>query len=205
MLGMETTIVCGIDEAGRGPLCGPVTAAAVVLPAGIDKGGLRDSKKLSPRARQEAAEWIRELAAWGLGWVSAEEIDRINILQASLLAMRLAFEDLERHPRFPGGTGLVLIVDGNKAPSIPGHNPRVLVKADDLVPEVSAASILAKTARDAWIASWVRENDPEDRYGMLQHKGYPTALHRSQISILGPSPIHRLSFRLPPRMNASPS
>ena len=192
---MDVTIVCGIDEAGRGPLCGPVTAAAVVLPPDFELSGIRDSKKLTAGAREAAAARIRSDAAWGIGWADAAEIDKFNILEATFLAMRRAFAELERHSKFPGGQ-LRIVVDGNRAPKIGDWPVDCLVGGDDLEPAISAASILAKTARDSWIADWVAEFDPADRYGLLKHKGYPTAMHRARIAELGLSSIHRRSFRV---------
>lgn len=203
---MKTTIYCGIDEAGRGPLCGPVFAAAVIIPDVSSIPGLRDSKKLSARRRDELAAQIRELAIFGIGQADGPEIDRINILQASFLAMRRAVSALETHPAAQslpiGDLALTFLVDGNKAPSLSTALPfasqscACLVGGDDLEPSISAASILAKTSRDAWIEAWVAANDPGDSYGMLAHKGYPTPLHVQKLAELGPSPIHRASFRV---------
>jgi ribonuclease HII len=192
-------VICGIDEAGRGPLAGPVCAAAVVLPAGFPCDLLDDSKKLSPLRRENARRRIcAEAAAWGIGWASAAEIDEINILKASLLAMKRAYEAMGR-----GGVsgrdmdvltagGLRAIVDGLYVPDI-SISVTALVKADAQIPEVMAASILAKTARDRMMDrySWLY---PE--YGYEGHKGYPTKLHRERIAEYGPSPIQRKSFRV---------
>jgi len=215
-------MLCGIDEAGRGPLAGPVCAAAVVLPGDFPVNLLNDSKKLSEKKREEVRGVIVEKAlAWGVGWATHIEIDSINILQASLLAMRRAFERLftsvpERWPaklekEIPFGLpfsqantpkNLEVIIDGNRAPELPvselsargiSVNCRTLVKADATVPEVMAASILAKTARDQ-IMSHYAELYPQ--YGYDGHKGYPTAEHRKLVLKLGPSPIQRKSFRV---------
>jgi ribonuclease HII len=179
-------VICGIDEAGRGPLAGPVTAAAVILGKGFPLEILNDSKKLTEKRRDAAMELIFERAvAWGIGWASSAEIDEINILQASLLAMRRAYLDMGAEP------GLA-IIDGLFAPDIPCKaEPRV--KADATVPEVMAASILAKTARDRMMLrySWIY---PEWDYE--GHKGYPTKAHRERIALYGPSPIQRKSFRV---------
>ncbi|MDR1949369.1 MAG: ribonuclease HII [Spirochaetaceae bacterium] len=188
-------MVCGIDEVGRGPLAGPVCAAAVILPEDFPRELLKDSKKLSAPARERAMAAIYAGArAWGVGWASAGEIDEINILNASLLAMKRAFEAMLRG--FPAGgeamPELTAVVDGRQVPGIP-IPCRALVKADSLVPEVMAASILAKTARDRMMKrySWLY---PE--YGYDRHKGYPTREHRETVIRLGPSPIQRRTFRV---------
>jgi len=189
-------IVCGVDEAGRGPLAGPVTAAAVVLPPDFPGGFLADSKVLSPSRREAAALVIRERAtAWAVGWATAGEIDRLNIHHATLLAMRRAVEGLGVRPT-------QLLVDGLFVPDagVPG---RAVVRGDATVPEIMAASILAKTARDAWMTDYAVR---EPGYGFEKHKGYPTAEHRAAIARLGPCPIHRRSFRLlPPGPPAGPT
>jgi len=191
-------MICGIDEAGRGPLAGPVCAAAVVLPEAFPRGLLNDSKKLSPGQR-EAAEGIirRQALAWGIGWASPGEIDRINILRASLLAMKRAFEEMVL--AFSGDplseawfSGLTVIVDGLYSPDLPAEC-RPQVKADAAVPEVMAASILAKTARDRLMVLY---GGFYPRYGYARHKGYPTRAHREAILRWGPSPIQRLSFKV---------
>ena len=191
-----TEIVCGVDEAGRGPLAGPVTAAAVVLPPDFPGGFLADSKVLSPSRRDAAALVIRERAtAWAVGWATAGEIDRLNIHHATLLAMRRAVEGLAVRPT-------QLLVDGLFVPEagVPG---RAVVRGDATVPEIMAASILAKTARDAWMTDYAVR---EPGYGFEKHKGYPTAEHRAAIARLGPCPIHRRSFRLlPPGPPAGPT
>jgi ribonuclease HII len=177
-------IQCGIDEAGRGPLAGPVCAAAVVLPQDFPCEILNDSKKMSASQREAARKVIYERAiAYGIGWASSEEIDRLNILQATLLAMQRAFELLSI-------TVDHVVVDGLYTPSLPVHSTAV-IKADAIVPEVMAASIVAKTARDRMMEryGWIY---PE--YGFEQHKGYPTQFHRKQIAYYGPSPIQRMSF-----------
>ncbi len=180
-------ILCGLDEAGRGPLAGPVCAAAVVLPASFPVEILNDSKKLSPLRRERAMRAIYEgAAAWGLGWASAAEIDSLNILRASLLAMERAFAVLS----IPVDEA---VSDGLYAPRLP-IPCRAQVKADALVPAVMAASILAKTARDRMMDryGWIY---PE--YGYEKHKGYPTRLHADRIALHGPSPIQRRTFHVP--------
>jgi ribonuclease HII len=179
-------IVCGIDEAGRGPLAGPVTAAAVILPPGFPTGVLADSKVLSAARREESLVVIRDRAtAWAVGWASPEEIDRMNIHHATLLAMRRAVEGLAVRPT-------LLLVDGLFVPDagVPG---RAVVHGDAVVPEIMAASILAKTTRDAWMTEYAKR---EPGYGFERHKGYPTLEHRAAIERFGPCAIHRRSFRL---------
>jgi ribonuclease HII len=193
-------LTCGIDEAGRGPLAGPVCAAAVILPEKFNRAILADSKKLSPARREDARLRIREEAAWGIGWASHTEIDEINILQASLLAMKRAFEQMVKSETMAklGEQGDVIllpldvIVDGLFVPDISAPC-RALVKADGLIPEVMAASILAKTARDHEMERYAKLY-PE--YGYEKHKGYPTKDHRAAIMKHGPSPIQRLSFKV---------
>jgi ribonuclease HII len=182
--------VCGIDEAGRGPLAGPVCAAAVILPEVFPREVLEDSKKLGAARREEARGIICAGAlAWGIGWASAAEIDKINILRASLLAMKRAFEEMRRCFTLPRGK-IIAVIDGLHVPDIPA-DCRAMVKADAQVPEVMAASILAKTARDRMMLcySWLY---PE--YGYEKHKGYPTREHREAVLKYGPSPIQRMSF-----------
>ena len=192
--------ICGIDEAGRGPLAGPVCAASVVLPAVLPadfpSGILNDSKKLSPRNRNKAAELIFQKAlAWGIGWASPAEIDEMNILRASLLAMSRSYKDMTGRFEYllesPQVSGrLEAVIDGLYVPELP-LKARALVKADQKIPAVMAASILAKTARDRMMVrySWLY---PE--YGYEKHKGYPTKAHRECIARYGFSPIQRRSF-----------
>ena len=206
-------MLCGLDEAGRGPLAGPVCAAAVVLGDGFPLRLLDDSKKLKPKQRDDARRVIVERAvAWGVGWATHAEIDTINILQASLLAMRRAFnclrgvqehaaggwpEKLETETPFgrasavPLPADLTAVADGLYAPelSIPCT---ALIKADAQVPEVMASSILAKTARDRLMEHYGRLYPV---YGYERHKGYPTREHRRLVLVYGPSPIQRTSFR----------
>lgn len=181
-------LVCGVDEAGRGPLAGPVTAAAVILPADFPAGVLADSKALSPARREEAETLIRARALdWATGWAGPEEIDRVNIHRATLLAMSRALDRLSLTP------GLVL-VDGLFTP--PTSLPcRALVGGDSSEPAIMAASILAKTARDRWMRLYARR---EPRYEFEVHKGYPTPRHRELVLKYGLSPIHRRSFRISP-------
>jgi ribonuclease HII len=200
MTNME--LICGIDEAGRGPLAGPVCAAAVILGSGFPNGNfpsdlLNDSKKLTAVKREELRQRIIENAlTWGLGWASHTEIDEINILQASLLAMKRAFEEMLNNAakkQIPIlGENLSVIVDGNKLPDLPApYKVRAIVKADAQIPEVMAASILAKTSRDSYMIEMAQKYP---QYGYDKHKGYPTKAHREAIQKYGPSPIQRMSF-----------
>ncbi len=175
-------LVCGVDEAGRGPLAGPVYAAAVILDPSRPISGLADSKKLSERRREELAIAIkRDALSWAIGTASVEEIDSINILKASLLAMERAIAGL---CLVPGE----ILVDGVHRLSIPS---RAIVKGDSLVREISAASILAKTARDAFMLELHRLYPV---YGFDRHKGYPTKDHVEALKKYGPSGVHRRSF-----------
>jgi ribonuclease HII len=185
-------MICGLDEAGRGPLAGPVCAASVILPAGFPLELLDDSKKLSAARREEAARVIyRRALAWGIGWASATEIDAINIHHASLLAMRRAFLEMAANGGCPPSAGLSGIADGKFVPDIP-IPCKALIKADAQIPEVMAASILAKTVRDRVMENYSRLYP---QYGYERHKGYPTKDHRERIARYGPSPIQRMSFR----------
>jgi len=176
--------VCGIDEAGRGPLAGPVVAAAVILDPARRIDGLRDSKVLSAGRREELALRIRERAvAFAVAQASVAEIDALNILQATLLAMRRAVEALQVAAEYA-------LVDGNQMPrlAIPG---RAVVGGDALEPAISAASILAKTARDALMRAFDAQHPG---YGFARHMGYGTPDHLDCLRRLGPSPLHRRSF-----------
>ncbi|MBO5206826.1 MAG: ribonuclease HII [Clostridia bacterium] len=178
------TAVCGCDEAGRGPLCGPVVAAAVILPRDIDIPGLNDSKKLTEKKREALFEVIKEKAiAYAVAEASPEEIDEINILNASMLAMRRAVEALSVPADFA-------LIDGNcsRGFSIPTET---VVKGDSLSMSIAAASILAKVTRDRGCAELDRLY-PE--YGIAKHKGYPTKDHMDAVRAYGPSPIHRKTF-----------
>jgi ribonuclease HII len=178
------TIVAGVDEAGRGPLAGPVVAAAVVLSAAYSIDGLADSKTLSASRREALATQVRAHAtAWALGMASVEEIDRLNILQATLLAMQRAVQGLAMTPD-------LVLVDGNRAPRL-SCPVRTVVRGDALIKSISAASILAKVARDAILQHLDGEYPG---YGFAVHKGYPTAAHQRALEALGPSPVHRRSF-----------
>jgi len=185
-------IICGIDEAGRGPLAGPVYAAAVILGDDFKCDILNDSKKLSAARREQAERIIYSGAlAWGVGWATHEEIDRINILQASLLAMKRAFEEMLKRKNL-SPEKFSVIVDGLHVPDISAPC-RAMVKADAQIHEVMAASILAKTARDRFMNEMALLYP---QYGYEKHKGYPTRAHRELIIKYGPSPIQRMSFRV---------
>ena len=181
---LEGAHVAGVDEVGRGPLAGPVVAGAVVLDPARPIEGLRDSKELSAARRDELADEIRERAhGWALGRAEVAEIDRINILRAALVAMRRAVE------RLPFGVR-VAYIDGNIAPTLPCASVAV-VGGDATVPAISAASIIAKVARDAEMtAAATRYPD----YGFECHKGYATATHLDSLRRLGPTPLHRRTF-----------
>ena len=176
--------IAGVDEVGRGPLAGPVVTAAVILDRSNPIEGLTDSKKLSEAQREQLAIEIKEKAiCWALGRAEVEEIDRINILQATLLAMQRAIAGLEQKPEF-------VLVDGNRCPSF--HCPaEAIVKGDLRVQEISAASIIAKVSRDNEMA----ELDLKyPGYGLEKHKGYPTRAHIEAMTNLGVTPIHRRSY-----------
>jgi ribonuclease HII len=178
-------LVCGVDEAGRGPLAGPVYAAAVILDDKHPIAGLGDSKKLSEKKRNHLAAEIRKHArAWSIATASAAEIDEINILQASLLAMKRAIESLSLRPD-------QVLVDGLYCPDT-GIASRAIVKGDSSEAAISAASILAKTARDDAMQV-LHQRYPQ--YGFDAHKGYPTAAHVAALKLHGISPEHRKSFR----------
>ena len=177
-------IICGVDEAGRGPLAGPVFAAAVILHPERPIIGLRDSKKLSEARRDALAPLIkRDALAWAIAECSEAEIDQLNILQASMLAMRRAVEALSTVPT-------LALIDGNRCP-VMLVRAIAIVKGDDKVDAISAASILAKTARDA---AMVALHQIYPQYGFDQHKGYPTAMHLERLRLHGVSKVHRRSY-----------
>ncbi len=178
------TAVCGIDEAGRGPLAGPVYAAAVLLPEGLVIDGLNDSKKLSEKKREQLFGVITENAlGFGIGTASVEEIDEINILQATFLAMRRAFDAMQKRCDY-------VLVDGNRMPPMPVPG-ETIVKGDAKSPSIAAASILAKVSRDRVMLEYAKQY-PE--YQFEKHKGYGTKVHVEAIQTFGPSPIHRRTF-----------
>ena len=179
-------LICGIDEAGRGPWAGPVTAGAVILDPNRPILGLTDSKKLSEKKRLALEPLIKENAlAWGLGWASPEEIDELNIRQANHLAMRRAVKAM-------GQTPSAIIIDGNDVPADLPCPARAIIKGDLTEPAISAASILAKTARDKLMTEL---DAAHPGYGFAAHKGYGTKAHAEALTRLGPCPVHRMSFK----------
>ncbi len=176
--------IAGVDEAGRGPLAGEVVAAAVILDPGQPVEGLRDSKKLSAPRREELAAQIRERAlAWSIASATVAEIDELNILQASLLAMHRAVAALDPQPAY-------VLVDGNRLPRWK-YASEPVVRGDDRVPAIAAASILAKVCRDREL---IELDSRYPGYGFAAHKGYPTAAHLEALRSLGVTPVHRRSF-----------
>lgn len=177
-------LICGVDEAGRGPLAGPVVAAAVILDPDNPIEGLNDSKKLTEKRREALFDEIQKKALyWGIGQASHQEIDDINILQATFLAMKRAVEAMDIQPE-------LIMVDGNRTPSMEG-NVIAVVKGDAKSATIGAASILAKVTRDRLLIQ-LAEEYPE--YGFAKHKGYPTKAHYEAIKTFGITPVHRLSF-----------
>ena len=186
-------LVAGVDEVGRGPLAGDVVAAAVILTDPPPKG-VTDSKMLTPERREALAERIRdEAVSWALGRATLAEIDELNILQASLLAMRRAVEALHIQPS-------LVLVDGNRLPKWP-YEARAIVKGDLTEPSIGAASILAKVQRDAEMLA-LHEHHPA--FGFDRHKGYPTKAHLAALETAGISPVHRRSFGPVRRLLADP-
>ena len=177
-------LICGVDEAGRGPLAGPVCAAAVILPEHLQIPGLNDSKKLTDKKRRELFPVIQEQAvAYGIGLASEQEIDEINILQATFLAMRRALEQLTVRPE-------IALIDGNRETDF-GLPVKTVVKGDSISANIAAASILAKVTRDN-IMMELAQKYPE--YGFEIHKGYGTKAHYEALRTYGPCPIHRKTF-----------
>ena len=187
---MVPVLVAGVDEVGRGPLAGPVVAAAVVLEADQSTTGIRDSKQLTARRRDELACELRHCCRdWAIAWADPAEIDSLNILGASMLAMRRAVQGLRVRPSR-------VRVDGNQRPSLRGGGAEIdietIVGGDRTVPAISAASILAKVWRDRLM---IDLDKLYPVYGFTRNKGYPTTEHRAALRIFGPCPIHRRSFR----------
>ena len=180
----DIQVICGVDEAGRGPLAGPVCAAAVILPKDLEIPGLTDSKKLTDKKRRELFPLIQEQAiAWGIGLATEQEIDEINILQATFLAMQRALDQLSVKPD-------LALIDGNRAKDF-GVPVKTVVKGDSLSANIAAASILAKVTRDNLMVE-MAEKYPQ--YGFEIHKGYGTKAHYAALREAGPSPIHRMTF-----------
>ena len=178
------SVICGVDEAGRGPLAGPVCAAAVILPPHLEIPGLTDSKKLTDKKRRELYPVIMEQAiAYGIGYASEQEIDEINILQATFLAMQRAIDQLEGKAEFA-------LIDGNREKDF-GLPVKTVVKGDSLSANIAAASVLAKVSRDNLMQE-LAQTYPQ--YGFEIHKGYGTKAHYAALTEHGPSPIHRISF-----------
>ncbi len=177
-------LICGVDEAGRGPLAGPVCAAAVILPRGLVIDGLNDSKKLSEKKRDELFDIIKDSAlSYGIAFATVEEIEQHNILNATFIAMRRAFEQL-------GEKADIALVDGNRDPKL-GIDTRLVIKGDSRCADIAAASILAKVTRDRHMLELDRLYP---QYHFAKHKGYGTKLHYEALREFGPSPVHRLSF-----------
>lgn len=177
--------VAGVDEVGRGPLAGPVVAAAVILDTNNPIEGLMDSKKITEKRREILAEEIKEKAiSWSISRVDVDEIDRINILQASLQAMKLAVSDLCQQPDY-------VMIDGNRIPKDMDIEAEAVVKGDDRVACISAASIIAKVARDH---EMIEMDEIYPGYGLARHKGYPTKVHIEALQNLGVTKIHRRTF-----------
>lgn len=178
------TTICGIDEAGRGPLAGPVCAAAVILPPHLEIPGLNDSKKLTDKRRRELMPLIKEQAiAYGIAFATHEEIDQINILQATFLAMQRALDQLGIKPD-------LALIDGNREKDF-GVPVKTVVKGDSLSANIAAASVLAKVTRDDWMDE-IAAKYPQ--YGFEVHKGYGTKAHYAALTELGPTDIHRMTF-----------
>lgn len=178
------SVICGVDEAGRGPLAGPVCAAAVILPANVEIPGLTDSKKLTDKKRRELFPVIKEQAiAYGIGLATEKEIDEINILQATFLAMQRALDQLAVKPD-------LALIDGNREKDF-GIPVKTVVKGDCLSANIAAASILAKVTRDDMMVQYA---DSYPEYGFDIHKGYGTKVHYAALSEYGPCEIHRMTF-----------
>lgn len=177
-------LICGVDEAGRGPLAGPVCAAAVILPKGLVIPGLNDSKKLTDKRRRELFPIIQqEAVSFGIAFASQEEIDEINILQATFLAMRRAIDQLDPKPDFA-------LIDGNRETDF-GVPCKTVIKGDSLSANIAAASVLAKVTRDNWM---IEAAEKYPGYGFEIHKGYGTKAHYAALEKLGPCAIHRRTF-----------
>ena len=182
--GLDVGVICGVDEAGRGPLAGPVCAAAVILPQGESIPGLNDSKKLTDKKRRELFPVIKEKAvAYGIAFATEAEIDEINILQATFLAMKRAIAQLDGKADFA-------LIDGNRETDF-GIPCQTVIKGDSRSANIAAASVLAKVTRDVYMEELAKEYP---QYGFEIHKGYGTKAHYEALRNFGPSPIHRMTF-----------
>ena len=177
-------LICGVDEAGRGPLAGPICAAAVILPVGLELPGLNDSKKLTEKKREELFDVITAQAlSFGIAFASVEEIEELNILNATFLAMNRAIAQLDPQPE-------LALIDGNRNTGIEAPS-RCVVKGDARCADIAAASVLAKVSRDRVMLDLAKQYP---QYHFEQHKGYGTKLHYEALDAYGPSPVHRMSF-----------
>ncbi len=177
-------IIAGVDEVGRGSLIGPVYAAAVILNKSINKKLLKDSKSLSKDKREEVFSYIKKNSIWALGQASVKEIEKINILHASLLAMKRAIKNLKKKPN-------LVLIDGNKLPDLKNYNLKYVIKGDQKIPSISAASIVAKVSRDKFITTLSKKFK---NYGWETNYGYGTKKHLSALKKLGATPHHRKTF-----------
>ena len=181
---MKKTIA-GVDEVGRGSLIGPVFAAAVIFKKNINKKMIKDSKKLSKEKRKIIEKHIKKNSVWSIGSASLREIEKLNILNASLLAMKRSIKKLRVRPS-------LILIDGNKLPHMTGYKLKSIIKGDQKISEISAASIIAKVYRDKFM---IELHHKYPKYNFQKNKGYPTKDHIQAIRELGPSPYHRLSFK----------
>ena len=177
-------LIAGVDEVGRGSLIGPVYAAAVILKKNLDKKKLKDSKKLSKKNREILEKYIKKNSYWSIGSASLKEIEKFNILNASLLAMKRAIKKLKKKPT-------KILIDGNKIPNIKNYNLRAIIKGDQKIPSISAASIVAKVSRDTFIKTLAKKNKG---YNWEQNYGYGTKQHLKAIKQLGITKHHRRTF-----------
>lgn len=178
--------IIGVDEAGRGPLLGPVAAAAVIIPEGVDTSEFNDSKKLTEKKREKLSEYIKETCKYSISMVHADIIDQINIRESTKLAMRQAINGLEVYK------DAIAIVDGNFVPELVNVPCQAVVGGDAVSVSIAAASVLAKVERDAWVMDFHKKYPA---YCANRHKGYGTKIHREILEMIGPSPEHRKSFR----------
>tara|TARA_B100001142_G_C14226863_1_gene613840 strand:+ start:321 stop:878 length:558 start_codon:yes stop_codon:yes gene_type:complete len=177
-------IIAGVDEVGRGSLIGPVYAAAVILNSSINKGNLKDSKKISKKERERLSKLIKKKSIWSLGQASVKEIEKLNILNASLLAMKRAIIKLKKKPK-------LVLIDGNKLPFIKNYNLKYIIKGDEKIPSISAASIIAKVERDKFISNLAKKFK---EYGWDTNFGYGTKKHLNALKKFGFTKHHRKTF-----------